>query len=101
MEILAYRTADDTCGRAVGVESAPLRGVVAQLGERRVRNAKVGSSILLHSTKSCSLARRRAAEARAAARACSSSCTRAGARARRFGTAGPAFDIGLARLTQA
>jgi hypothetical protein len=24
--------------------------VVAQLGERRVRNAKVGSSILLHST---------------------------------------------------
>ncbi len=28
-----------------------LHGVVAQLGERRVRNAKVGSSILLHSTK--------------------------------------------------
>ncbi len=27
-----------------------LLGVVAQLGERRVRNAKVGSSILLHST---------------------------------------------------
>ncbi len=26
------------------------RGVVAQLGERRVRNAKVGSSILLGST---------------------------------------------------
>ena len=39
----------------VAVESAPLArleiGVVAQLGERRVRNAKVGSSILLHSTK--------------------------------------------------
>src|SRR4051812_35573038 len=38
----------------LAVESAPLRasqiGVVAQLGERRVRNAKVGSSILLHST---------------------------------------------------
>ncbi len=30
------------------------RGVVAQLGERRVRNAKVGSSILLHSTRFCS-----------------------------------------------
>ena len=28
----------------------PLRGAVAQLGERRVRNAKVGSSILLGST---------------------------------------------------
>ena len=27
------------------------RGAVAQLGERRVRNAKVGSSILLRSTK--------------------------------------------------
>src|SRR5581483_3303925 len=27
------------------------RGVVAQLGERRVRNAKVGSSILLNSTR--------------------------------------------------
>ena len=27
------------------------RGAVAQLGERRVRNAKVGSSILLGSTK--------------------------------------------------
>ncbi|CAG9239446.1 hypothetical protein BCAR13_890037 [Paraburkholderia caribensis] len=26
------------------------RGAVAQLGERRVRNAKVGSSILLRST---------------------------------------------------
>ena len=26
-------------------------GAVAQLGERRVRNAKVGSSILLRSTK--------------------------------------------------
>ena len=31
--------------------SAPC-GAVAQLGERRVRNAKVGSSILLGSTKS-------------------------------------------------
>jgi hypothetical protein len=29
-------------------------GAVAQLGERRVRNAKVGSSILLRSTKSFS-----------------------------------------------
>ena len=29
----------------------PQRGAVAQLGERRVRNAKVGSSILLGSTK--------------------------------------------------
>ena len=29
-------------------------GAVAQLGERRVRNAKVGSSILLRSTKSSS-----------------------------------------------
>src|SRR5690554_7904483 len=28
-----------------------IRGAVAQLGERRVRNAKVGSSILLRSTK--------------------------------------------------
>ena len=28
----------------------PHRGAVAQLGERRVRNAKVGSSILLRST---------------------------------------------------
>gem|GEM_PF-4562473 len=27
------------------------RGEIAQLGERRVRNAKVGSSILLRSTK--------------------------------------------------
>src|SRR5204863_8929675 len=40
---------------ALTVECAPLRrtrfGVVAQLGERRVRNAKVGSSILLHSTR--------------------------------------------------
>ena len=30
-------------------------GAVAQLGERRVRNAKVGSSILLGSTKSPTL----------------------------------------------
>src|SRR5207237_5024638 len=35
----------------LAVECAALRGVVAQLGERRVRNAKVGSSILLHSTR--------------------------------------------------
>src|SRR4029077_7053223 len=34
---------------ADGYNSAP-RGDVAQLGERRVRNAKVGSSILLVST---------------------------------------------------
>src|SRR5213594_3874380 len=33
----------------------PRRGVVAQLGERRVRNAKVGSSILLNSTKTSPL----------------------------------------------
>src|SRR5260221_14741398 len=33
-----------------GYNSAP-RGDVAQLGERRVRNAKVGSSILLVSTR--------------------------------------------------
>src|SRR5207342_990162 len=31
-----------------------LRGAVAQLGERRVRNAKVGSSILLRSTNKSS-----------------------------------------------
>src|SRR5207249_11238328 len=36
----------------LAVKSAACHGVVAQLGERRVRNAKVGSSILLHSTKS-------------------------------------------------
>src|SRR5258708_13818690 len=35
---------------ASAVKSAAFVGVVAQLGERRVRNAKVGSSILLHST---------------------------------------------------
>lgn len=34
-------------------------GAVAQLGERRVRNAKVGSSILLRSTKSSSKEPRR------------------------------------------
>src|SRR2546427_750507 len=37
-------------GTALAVKSAASHGVVAQLGERRVRNAKVGSSILLHST---------------------------------------------------
>ncbi len=37
-----------TCGRTP--EDSSNYGVVAQLGERRVRNAKVGSSILLHST---------------------------------------------------
>ncbi len=37
-------------GFDVTVKSQPFAGVVAQLGERRVRNAKVGSSILLHST---------------------------------------------------
>src|SRR6267378_3983346 len=36
----------------LAVKFAASHGVVAQLGERRVRNAKVGSSILLHSTKS-------------------------------------------------
>src|SRR5690606_31267707 len=35
------------------------RGAVAQLGERRVRNAKVGSSILLRSTKSLKASLRR------------------------------------------
>ena len=38
-----------TRGRQCGYNRAP-RGDVAQLGERRVRNAKVGSSILLVST---------------------------------------------------
>ncbi len=46
-------------GELVGVWQAPPEtaiiraffGEVAQLGERRVRNAKVGSSILLFSTK--------------------------------------------------
>jgi hypothetical protein len=33
------------------VIASELVGAVAQLGERRVRNAKVGSSILLRSTK--------------------------------------------------
>jgi hypothetical protein len=33
------------------VYNGGLDGAVAQLGERRVRNAKVGSSILLRSTK--------------------------------------------------
>src|SRR5229473_1730264 len=37
-------------GSTLAVKSAASHGVVAQLGERRVRNAKVGSSILLHST---------------------------------------------------
>jgi hypothetical protein len=37
-------------GRFRVLYSAPVRGGVAQLGERRVRNAKVGSSILLLST---------------------------------------------------
>ena len=36
-------------GRGIAAKIAR-RGVVAQLGERRVRNAKVGSSILLNST---------------------------------------------------
>ena len=31
--------------------SLAIEGAVAQLGERRVRNAKVGSSILLRSTR--------------------------------------------------
>ncbi len=35
----------------IGGRSGLIRGAVAQLGERRVRNAEVGSSILLGSTK--------------------------------------------------
>jgi hypothetical protein len=36
--------------RASGTVKQAANGAVAQLGERRVRNAKVGSSILLRST---------------------------------------------------
>ena len=57
LELVAARCrAESTPGllparRHITVESRASRpGVVAQLGERRVRNAKVGSSILLHST---------------------------------------------------
>ena len=38
-----------------GLESPPARGAVAQLGERRVRNAKVEGSIPFRSTKPASL----------------------------------------------
>ncbi len=38
------------CGLLLGCRLLAPRGAVAQLGERRVRNAKVGSSILLGST---------------------------------------------------
>ncbi len=41
----------DCIGKALQISSATQIGAVAQLGERRVRNAKVGSSILLRSTK--------------------------------------------------
>ncbi len=36
--------------KPVRLVKLPRHGAVAQLGERRVRNAKVGSSILLRST---------------------------------------------------
>ncbi len=39
-----------SCGLLLGCRLLAPRGAVAQLGERRVRNAKVGSSILLGST---------------------------------------------------
>lgn len=45
----ATGAANDGIERAPGVESRP-HGAVAQLGERGVRNAEVGSSILLRST---------------------------------------------------
>ncbi len=48
--LFAGQSAVDTIFRRVN-------GAVAQLGERRVRNAKVGSSILLRSTKSMSCRR--------------------------------------------
>ncbi len=38
------------CASLLGCRLIAPRGAVAQLGERRVRNAKVGSSILLGST---------------------------------------------------
>jgi hypothetical protein len=41
----------DPLHRHVQVNKIFSTGAVAQLGERRVRNAKVGSSILLRSTK--------------------------------------------------
>jgi hypothetical protein len=41
----------DPLHRRVQVNKLFSTGAVAQLGERRVRNAKVGSSILLRSTK--------------------------------------------------
>jgi hypothetical protein len=44
-------------------------GAVAQLGERRVRNAKVGSSILLRSTKNSRLYEKNP-KTRVAARLC-------------------------------
>ena len=50
----AHRLTERSCtpvhDEGVLIEFAPLFGDVAQLGERRVRNAKVGSSILLVST---------------------------------------------------
>ena len=48
--IIAIAAVDLPRARRAG-KIRPLFGVVAQLGERRVRNAEVGSSILLHSTK--------------------------------------------------
>ena len=47
---LTEARADHAPTKGVLIEFAPLVGDVAQLGERRVRNAKVGSSILLVST---------------------------------------------------
>ncbi len=51
---IAGRRHAPTCTLSPLANKAKMRsshGVVAQLGERRVRNAEVGSSILLHSTK--------------------------------------------------
>ena len=45
----AHGSQSDLGSQAAGY-TVRLRGGVAQLGERRVRNAKVGSSILLLST---------------------------------------------------
>ncbi len=45
------------CGLLLECKLLAPRGAVAQLGERRVRNAKVGSSILLGSTKTERLSR--------------------------------------------
>ena len=48
---IGHERAKARCPPARPPVECPLSGDVAQLGERRVRNAKVGSSILLVSTK--------------------------------------------------